>query len=192
MLAKYPEALSLLQRGSLYVRQAQTLVDAVGTSKLTDADLPASLQPVEHASQQIPGLQKSLERAEARTSKDWYTFTLSPSDTQGCASAKSTPLGLAVENLSLQNAKAPGRRSTKPRKAGALFYDVAFSYIAPVATDLPVESVTDVSAESVMTVNMQANEQLEAIGDKQGKTSASSSEVQPAGRGLWGFFGRRK
>lgn len=193
MLDRFPEALSLLQRGSLYVRQAQTVFAAISFSNPTEADLPAEVQPVVQASKQVPGLLKLLERAEVRTSKDWYTFTSLPSASEGGSLANSALLEKVVENISLQNARSIGKRSKKPRKAGPVFFDVAFNYIAPVVTDLAGEVfVTDASDETVITTDVEAKEQVESIRDKQGESSASTSEAQSVGRGLWGFFGRRK
>lgn len=191
MLDKYPEALSLLQRGSLYVRQAQAMLATFDTQAIAEEAAASGLQMTGLISQQIPTLQSLLERAEDRTSKDWYAFTLVPSPTDNELAASIGHVGLPVENLSLQNT-ATGRRGKKARKVGPVFFDVAFSYIATVGTEMQADDlVTEaLSKDTVSTVPTE--KQTDPSSEVSEKTSETTSSEQAGGRGLWGLFGRRK
>lgn len=190
MLDKYPEALTLIQRGNIYVRQSQTFMASVDGQSLEQLGNLGDLPSVKSAVVDLPVLQNLLERTEARASRDWYAYTLQPIKIDDSIVASDASLGIGVESMSL-NKELTGRRSRKAAKIGPVFFDVAFSYIATVHTDeqaaqLPKESVVE-QEQAAVAPAAQRSTDLEGA-----PASQSSAEAQPAGRGLWGFFGRRK
>lgn len=189
MVDRFPEALTLVQRGGLYYRQAQTLLQSVDVEDHKDVKDSSTSVILENLQSELPSVQAALEKAEVRASKDWYFHRLGPSeDLQAAASVET-----AVESLTLT---APTLKDKKRKRAkpGPTFYDVAFSYIAPVAivdTNVPNKSATTLDPASVqkdVVPSDAADTTLMNAEAPQSDPPASST----SGRGLWGLFGRRR
>lgn len=193
MLDKYPEALSLLQRGNLYLRQAQSLLTTVGTPIPSVQPVSTGLPHPVESLEKLPALQKALENAETRAGKDWYLYSLLPKDHTDESTSASPSLDRSLKAMALQGADS-GRK--KGRKPGPLFFDIAFSYIAPVGVDtLPEDSalnlpVGDDRATATAAPGQAAEDSHAHV--NQVVTEPPQVETQNSSRGLWGLFGRRK
>lgn len=161
-----------------------------------DAQNP-SLPMLKSTHERMPSLQVELEEAESRARKDWYLHTLQPTKPQ----EEAAPIDEAVKTMSLQTATS-AKHDKRRKKAGPIFFDVAFSYIAPVGTEILVDSLN-----SAPMANVPGDTKSSAV---ESNVAGSSSESSPlkdaistaqtvapeptstAGRGLWGLFGRRK
>lgn len=184
MLDKYGQALTLLQRGTLYVRQTSSTLDSLEPGE------SAALTTLTSARDDVPLLMKRLERAEARASRDWHNYTVSSQPSGGPITGDDS-LALAVEHISLQR-QIIGERAKKTGKVGPIFFDVAFNYIAPVRTDSPAQELeTDEPGHGEAVIATDHPTQEYASSDRK-SSSHTASEQQSTGRGIWGFFGRRK
>ena len=147
LVDKYPEALSLFQRASLYIRQLRS--SAVPLSNLVEAtpDTPAAKHHRGVTALLIPdasvaALEAQLNEAEHRARKDWFLFQhastsavaesgATAADEQGQGQGQG--LDSAVKGLVLNG--QPGARRSKKR-TGPLFFDVAFNYVAGIDLDV--------------------------------------------------------
>lgn len=184
MLDKFAEALSLLQRGTLYMRQAQVHLKSI------ESQTSPELTTVKSAMDDVSLLQVRLERSESRTSRDWFEYNLVSGEAVKPQAAGDGALTLAVENISLHK-QANGRRAKKPRKIGPVFFDVAFNYIAPVRTDEQAEDLYSDRPGDHGAAFLGDNVEEARTGVDEDARSPSAS-AQSAGRGIWGFFGMRK
>ncbi|KAK9900292.1 hypothetical protein P389DRAFT_192574 [Cystobasidium minutum MCA 4210] len=200
MLDKYAEAITLLQRGALYLRQARSASDTLSSEPAFGTEDRASGRAIGcPTADDFNQLQMALEQAESRSRKDWYIHTVQPEgEIEDPAS-----IDVAVKNMTLRST-SPSKRNIKRKRAGPLFFDVAFSYIAPVGTEMSVDSqgsVLDSVNGNVAAVEGLASASKELAspainkdeGDRaQQPTEADNAASSTSGRGLWGFFGRRK
>lgn len=154
-------------------------------------------------SSSIGELEKELSTAEDRSKKDWYLFRLA--EEENAKSDQAETAAVAIDGLSLAHA---GRPKVQAKKAGPLFFDVAFNYIASVDLELldaaakgeDVEPISQVPAaadspsvvEQAKDVVMEtAQKAQEAVQDAV-SGSAPGTPSKSGGSGIWGFFGRGK
>lgn len=210
LVGKYPESLSLAQRANLYVRQLRSSpltpeeLATVGTSEMTDVAEDESshvgvtaFAVVENS---VTELEKELAMAEDRSKKDWYVFQLAEQE-----EAKGDGQDAAAEAINRLSLRPAVKKATKKR-AGPLFFDVAFNYVAGIDLDVldsaskgrypdvaesanPARSTVQQTKDVVTEAATPAKEIVEeAINASAGNTPSKAS----AGRGIWGFFGRGK
>ena len=123
LLEKYPEALTLFQRASLYLRQVHS--HDPGAS---DTPIDASIKHLLVAATAEADFRERLAQAEDRVRKDWFIYQYSQD-----AKAKEG-LDSAISRMDIDE---PVSLPKKSKKAGPLFFDVAFNYVAGIDIDIP-------------------------------------------------------
>jgi hypothetical protein len=203
MLDKYPESLVLLQRASLYVRQAQSAAAGILSDDVDEIET-ASLKDVIPTSTVITDLQTMLQSSEERASRDWYIHTLQPSKDTEQVRDKTDEMDSAIKAMSLQ-AGAKKRKNGRA-KPGPLFFDVAFNYLASVDTETALALANNAAHESttaaVSDVLQAVKERVSTVlphaaasADVDMQTSSEEPKEAPTpapARGIWGLFGRKK
>lgn len=196
LLEKFPEALTLLQRSHLYIRQARSSLFPTDTEGLTDTDLSTITLTLDESS--LSRLETLVQAFEKRATIDWFLQ-------QHTASQKdSADINQDVASLSLDK--------PKPRKkAGPTLFDVAYNYVAGIDLDRLDQAAQGIavpskrSQEAQATIDMQVDEDPEPASIPQTVNAAvekvaaaivpevpASPSKNTSGGGIWGFFGRKK
>jgi hypothetical protein len=189
LIEKYPESLTLFQRASLYLRQVRPHEPETSNASASDAGIKHLLvSPLSEAT-----FRERLAQAEDRVQKDWFTYQYSQDD-----KAKEGLDG-AIGKMEIEEATSLPKKKNK--KAGPLFFDVAFNYVAGIDTDvleraalgeggLEMQKPIPSSIQSVgAAVANKVEEVVEAVAST---TSAGPETPSKTGGGIWGFFGRGK
>ena len=178
LVDKYPEALSLFQRASLYIRQLRS--SSVLLADLSEAtpETPAAAKHHRGVTTllipdaAVASLEEQLGAAEHRARKDWFLFQ--HASTSAVATAErgaiaddeqdeGQGLDSAVKSLALNGQQSGAQRSKK--RTGPLFFDVAFNYVAGIDLDVldraakgdPLGAASSSSAAEVAPEAMQVD-----------------------------------
>lgn len=159
-----------------------------------DEDDEDNVQALEVSEASLADLEGRLTAAEGRSEKDWFTYRYAKKIQDEKA------LDEAVQGLAI------AADSGKRKKAGPLFFDVAYNYVASIDIDLLQQAADGVTVATQVPAASQmvqaehdkpvVTQAMEAVVDKAKEAVAAApapeeTSASPS-RGIWGFFGRGK
>lgn len=201
----------------MYIRQLRSSpltsdeLASLGSAGNDDEAAPSNLGVSAFAMPQdsVKQLEAQLAKAEDRNKKDWFLFQQASEQ-----EAKANQDDIATEAINGLLINGAPAKKAKKKKAGPLFFDVAFNYVAGVdlevldaawkgqLEDLPAAAssiqkeaeqqqpgLVQQTKDVVMETAAQAKEAVEeAVSGSAPNTPSKAA----SGGGIWGFFGRGK
>lgn len=171
LLDKYPESLTLYQRGSLYVREARSLSDSFAhiSADALDSEGTAQLgvSPLLTPAASIDESDKALTSAQQRAEKDWflYHFRAQQKQQQAATEGEKDSLSGAVQGMAIDPTSDAAPAAASKARKGPLFFDVAFNYIAGVDLDRldAASKGEEVTLLTTQTVGATAEKEVEGL-----------------------------
>lgn len=178
------------------MRQLSNIRSSISSNTVEDASGLESLVPGDG---DLDSLTKQLSSASSRVLTDWYVF--SPSEKKTTEISEDTDLNGTLGGLTLNVNPRGNARKRKVKRAGPVFFDVAFNYVAAVDHEtLTVEVRSQVPFEASRTYEPSIDLRQPAATQEQVRQEEAEAEVESGHAGtpdtskksIWGFFSRSK